>query len=100
MCRRVTSDSLVQSEPSKVTMVLYSSTECLHAARTVVQILGGFGTRFETRVPVEMAAREGYRSKSIVRKDARMSVSYHSPRWFRHDPHLKDVESRSRDLGS
>ncbi|GBO01458.1 hypothetical protein AVEN_26063-1 [Araneus ventricosus] len=32
MCRRVTSYSLVQSEPSKVTMVLYSSTECLYAA--------------------------------------------------------------------
>ncbi|GBN01628.1 Glucose dehydrogenase [FAD, quinone] [Araneus ventricosus] len=31
MCRRVTSDSLAQSEPSKVTMVLYSSTECLYA---------------------------------------------------------------------
>ncbi|GBO25884.1 hypothetical protein AVEN_131791-1, partial [Araneus ventricosus] len=33
MRRRVTSDSLVQSEPSKVTMVLCSSTECLYAAR-------------------------------------------------------------------
>ncbi|GBN76856.1 hypothetical protein AVEN_114913-1 [Araneus ventricosus] len=35
MCRRVTSDSLVQSEPSKVTMVLHSSTECLYACRIV-----------------------------------------------------------------
>ncbi|GBO46695.1 hypothetical protein AVEN_43874-1 [Araneus ventricosus] len=32
MCRRVTSDSFVQSELSKVTMVLCSSTECLYAA--------------------------------------------------------------------
>ncbi|GBM30460.1 hypothetical protein AVEN_237689-1 [Araneus ventricosus] len=32
MCRRVTSDSLAQSEPSKVTMVLCSSTKCLYAA--------------------------------------------------------------------
>ncbi|GBN26633.1 hypothetical protein AVEN_102706-1 [Araneus ventricosus] len=31
VCRRVASDSLVQSEPSKVTMVLCSSTECLYA---------------------------------------------------------------------
>ncbi|GBO30915.1 hypothetical protein AVEN_163415-1 [Araneus ventricosus] len=35
MCRRVTSDSLVQSEPSKVTMVLYLSKECLYASRAV-----------------------------------------------------------------
>ncbi|GBN13566.1 hypothetical protein AVEN_120583-1 [Araneus ventricosus] len=34
MCRRVTSDSLVQSEPSKVVMVLCSSTECLYAPRS------------------------------------------------------------------
>ncbi|GBM33502.1 hypothetical protein AVEN_273000-1 [Araneus ventricosus] len=33
MCRRVTSYSLAQSEPSKVTMVLCSSTECLYASR-------------------------------------------------------------------
>ncbi|GBN22069.1 hypothetical protein AVEN_187009-1 [Araneus ventricosus] len=32
MCRRVTSHSFVQSELSKVTMVLYSSTECLYAS--------------------------------------------------------------------
>ncbi|GBL88820.1 hypothetical protein AVEN_158938-1 [Araneus ventricosus] len=31
ICRRVTSDSFVQSEPSKVTMVLCWSTECLYA---------------------------------------------------------------------
>ncbi|GBM23344.1 hypothetical protein AVEN_97752-1 [Araneus ventricosus] len=34
MCRRVTSDSLVQSVPSKVTMVPCSSTECLYASVT------------------------------------------------------------------
>ncbi|GBM76674.1 hypothetical protein AVEN_48796-1 [Araneus ventricosus] len=32
MCRRVASDSVVQSESSKVTMVLCSSTECPYAA--------------------------------------------------------------------
>ncbi|GBO40285.1 hypothetical protein AVEN_6250-1 [Araneus ventricosus] len=37
MCRRVTSDSFVQSgSQSKVTMVLCSSTECLYAPRKVV----------------------------------------------------------------
>ncbi|GBN93993.1 hypothetical protein AVEN_74509-1 [Araneus ventricosus] len=40
MCRRVTSDSLVQSEPSKLTMVLCSSTECLYAGRQEVHSTG------------------------------------------------------------
>ncbi|GBM94584.1 hypothetical protein AVEN_272496-1 [Araneus ventricosus] len=34
ICRRVTSDSFVRSKPSKVTMVLCSSTECLYASGT------------------------------------------------------------------
>ncbi|GBM48480.1 hypothetical protein AVEN_50274-1 [Araneus ventricosus] len=36
MCRRVTLDSIVLSEPSKVTMVLCSSTECLYAAWALI----------------------------------------------------------------
>ncbi|GBM74664.1 hypothetical protein AVEN_58506-1 [Araneus ventricosus] len=48
-----------------------------------------FGTRFETRVPVEMAARDGYRSKPVVRKDSLLMISYNATKWFMHEPCLK-----------
>ncbi|GBL75489.1 hypothetical protein AVEN_194662-1 [Araneus ventricosus] len=56
-----------------------------------------FGTRFETRVPIEFGTREGYRLKALVRKVSPVLVSYPAPRRFEHDPRLK----MSRlDLGS
>ncbi|GBN70088.1 hypothetical protein AVEN_77300-1 [Araneus ventricosus] len=65
MGRRVTSDSLVQSEPSKVTMVLYLSTECLYASGNALVFL--------------LAAYHSLQSK-IVHEGA--SVTFGIPRGF------------------
>ncbi|GBN49878.1 hypothetical protein AVEN_81564-1 [Araneus ventricosus] len=53
----------------------------------------GFGTRFETAIPIEMATRDGYRWKASVRKDSPVFVSCPLPPWFGHDLRLKIPDS-------
>ncbi|GBN41584.1 hypothetical protein AVEN_113663-1 [Araneus ventricosus] len=93
MCRRVTSDSLVQSEPSKVTMVLYLSTECLYASRLAprcfkCQRFGHSKTNFRGTLTCARCAVAGHEStgcnaveKCVNCQGQHTSFSRSCPKW-------------------
>ncbi|GBM93728.1 hypothetical protein AVEN_163463-1 [Araneus ventricosus] len=72
--RDQTSDSLVQSEPSKVTMVPYSSTVCLYASRMtftrtkLLMMTGGGGSYYDPGVTCPRYASELVVTSQVFQK--------------------------------